>query len=137
MHYYLKKYVDVVKTAIERLESPKFISTDQVEDEFLSWAIFRTLFFHRPSVGLCFVCIIQWSISLFVPGSTKYSIVPAVFPFEFESGFGFLFVWVYQVIGAAYSAVLYGSLDTLVTGVFFHATAQVNRLRYHLSEVKL
>lgn len=72
---------------------------------------------------------------MFVPGSTKYSIVPAVFPFNFESGVGFVVVWVYQVIGAAYSAVLYATFDTLVTGVFFHATAQVNRLGYHLSKV--
>lgn len=72
---------------------------------------------------------------MFFPGSTKYSIVPAVFPFDFESGFGFVFVWVYQVIGAAYSAVLYATFDTLVTGIFFHATAQIKRLGYHLAKV--
>lgn len=69
---------------------------------------------------------------MFFPGSTKYSIVPAVFPFDFESGFGFVFVW---VSGAAYSAVLYATFDTLVTGIFFHATAQIKRLGYHLAKV--
>lgn len=136
MHIYLKRRINVARKAIEKLETPKFLSLDETEDEYLSWAIFRTLFFHRPSVGLCFVCIIQWSLSLFVPGSTKYAIVPAYFPFNYKSGVGFVVVWIYQVIGAAYSAVVYATFDTLVTGVFFHATAQVKRLMYHLSQVK-
>lgn len=70
-----------------------------------------------------------------MPSSRKDSILPAIFPFNHESGFGFGFVWAYQVIGASYIAIIYSTFDTLVTGVFFHATAQIDRLRCHLSKV--
>uniref|UniRef100_A0A336ME74 Odorant receptor n=1 Tax=Culicoides sonorensis TaxID=179676 RepID=A0A336ME74_CULSO len=135
MHICLKLHLDTVKKSIQKLESPKFMAEDPVEDKFVSWAIFRSLFFHRPSIGSCFICIIAWSVTLFLPGSTKYCIVPAVFPFNFESGFGFYLVWIYQIIGTCYSAILYPTFDNLVTGVIFHATAQVNRLGYHLSRI--
>lgn len=137
MHFCLKKHFILMKKAIEKLESATFVSKNEIEDKFLTWAMIRTIAFHRPSVGLCFICIIVWSGFFFAPGSTLKSIVPASFPFNFESGFGNVFVWAYQVIGTVYSALLYGTFDTLVTGIYFHLTAQVNRLGYHLSEVEI
>lgn len=125
-----------MRKSIEKLESATFLSKDKVEDKFLSWAMIRTIGFHRPSIGLCYICIIVWSAFLFAPKSVMMSIVPASFPFNFESGFGHVLVWIYQVIGTGYSAFLYGTFDTLVTGIYFHLTAQVNRLGYHLSKVE-
>lgn len=135
MHYFLKKRIISMRKSLEKLESASFLPKDEVEEKFMSWAMIRTIGFHRPSIGLCFICIIVWSVFLFSPNSTMISIVPASFPFNFESGFGCFFIWVYQVIGTSYSAFLYSTYDTLVTGVYFHLTAQLNRLGYHLSKV--
>ncbi|XP_063703925.1 odorant receptor Or1-like [Culicoides brevitarsis] len=135
MHFQLKKSIKVATDCIEKLSSARFLSQNDVEDGFVAWAMIRTTLFHRPSVGLCFLCLFQWSVALFLSGNEQNSIVPAVFPFNFEAGFGFYAVWVYQLLGAGYSAVLYATFDTLVTGIYFHATAQINRLGYHLSQI--
>lgn len=125
-----------MRKALEKLESPTFLSKDNIEDKFLTSAMIRTIGFHRPSIGLCFVCITIWSIFLFSPGSKMTSIVPASFPFDFQSGFPCVFVWAYQVLGTCYSALLYSTFDSLATGVYFHLTAQVNRLGYAFSKVE-
>uniref|UniRef100_A0A336MCL2 CSON014717 protein n=1 Tax=Culicoides sonorensis TaxID=179676 RepID=A0A336MCL2_CULSO len=126
-------HINVLKLCGHWSQKPKNEKNTNFLYELYSWIMIT--FFHRPSIGSCFICIIVWSVTLFLPGSTKYCIVPAVFPFNFESGFGFYLVWIYQVIGTCYSAILYPTFDNLVNGVIFHATAQINRLGYHLSRI--
>lgn len=136
MHFCLKKNIDVVRKTMNKLQSDSFLSKNAIEDRYLKWAMIRTIFFHRVSIGMCFICIFIWSVLLFLSGSSKHTIVPASFPFACESGVGFIVVWIFQVVGTSYSAFLYSTFDTLVIGVYFHATAQVNRLKYHLEQVR-
>lgn len=118
------------------MESATFLPKDKTEDEFLDWAIVRTFFSYGPLVVSCFFLIFVWSVYALLPGETKTSIAPAIFPFDFEFGVGFAVVWAYQTLAEMYSVLVFITYSTFVSGMFFHASAQLERLGYHLSKVK-
>uniref|UniRef100_A0A336LM45 CSON002936 protein n=1 Tax=Culicoides sonorensis TaxID=179676 RepID=A0A336LM45_CULSO len=90
-----------------RLQSDTFKTKNIDEDEHLAGAIFRTKFFHRLGIGLCIVAIFQWSLVLFIPG----------------------------IFGSFYCAVIFWSMDTIMTGILYHTTAQIKRLGSDLSNL--
>uniref|UniRef100_A0A336K6E5 Odorant receptor n=1 Tax=Culicoides sonorensis TaxID=179676 RepID=A0A336K6E5_CULSO len=126
--YYLKKNGNRIRTCIEKLKSELFISENESEDELVDAAIFRTVLFHRMEISMCYSCIIVWSITVFIPGSGKMQLIPAKFPFDTSHGYAFALTFIYQFIAVSFSAFTHMTMDTLATGLFFHAASQVNRL---------
>lgn len=136
IHFHWGRNIEVVKRTIAKLESDTFLPKDETENEFLKWAKVRTLLMYAPLLVSCFFLIFVWSVCVLLPGDTKTSIVPAIFPFDFEFGVGFGVVWVYQTLAEMYSVLVFITYSTFVSGMFFHASAQLKRLGYHLSKVK-
>lgn len=102
---------------------------------FVDAAIFRTVLFHRMEISMCYSCIIVWAITVFIEGSGKTQLIPAKFPFDTTRGYGFGITFVYQLIAVSFSAFTHMTMDTLATGLFFHAASQVNRLGNKLAHV--
>lgn len=137
VHFHLKKYIHVVEKSIEKLESPSFLSQNEVEDKFVAWAIRRTQFLYRASIGFAFVCVIAWTVDALMAISDEKMplIAPARFPFNTDSGVGFVVVWIFQNIVENFIVFIYMTYSTIITAVFLHGTAQLRRLGQHLMEV--
>lgn len=84
---------------------------------------------------MCYSCIIVWAITIFIEGSGKTQLIPAKFPFDVTHGYKFVLTLIYQIIAVSYSAFTHMTMDTLATGLFFHAASQVNRLGNQLVHV--
>lgn len=135
--YYWKKNMKIVKELMKKLKSETFSSKNEDEDEVISWAIVRTLFFHRLGIGLCLVAISQWTLILFIPGSKKDMLIPAMFPISSgdKNDKLFLIIFFYQAFGSFFCAVIYWTMDTIMTGTFYHAAAQIKRLGIKLTKL--
>lgn len=135
--YYLLNNIDRVQKCVNDLETTIFLSGSVEEDEIVRSAIFKAQLFHRVELSLCYSCATAWITNMFLPGSKKFTMVPAKFPWNYEYGIGFWLTFMYQFIAISHSAFAHMTMDTLGTGLLFHAAAQINRLGVKLSKVRI